>query len=164
MLAKTSIENYKEINKKLLKLINNTKSSEINTLNEKISRTDWNNQKINSNSEYVKYFIKIIRPYLDKLLPITFSKKWEIDNIWFQQYKKGDFHNWHMHKKTNFSAVYYVELPKGTETKFYNQKNINIKEGDFVIFPGFWYHRSEKIKSKRKTVIAFNCSFMEFAK
>jgi len=160
MLIKTSIENYKICNKKLLSLINKNKFKNILSKNEKISRTDWNIS--NNQAPYIKYFIKMIKPYLDNLSPVLNSKKWEIDNIWFQQYKKDDFHNWHSHAKSNFSAVYYVELPKNSQTKFYNKTNIDLEEGDFILFPGSWYHRSDKIKNKRKTIISFNCSFTEF--
>lgn len=161
MLVKTNIENYKIHNKKLLNLINKNNSKNILTQNEKISKTDWDSSN-EENRPYVKYFIEMIRPYLDNLGPILHSKKWKIDNIWFQQYKKGDFHHWHLHSNSNFSAVYYVELPKEAQTKFYNRENIDLKEGDFILYPSFWYHRSEPLKNKRKTVIAFNCSFYEF--
>jgi uncharacterized protein (DUF885 family) len=161
MLIKISFNNYKKINKELLSLINKSKFEKINTANEKISKTDWTVLQ-KEEIPYVEYFAKILSPALDKALPMFNSKIWKVANIWFQQYKKGDYHNFHAHQKTNFSAVYYVELPKNSETKFYNNEKILVKEGDLIIFPGFWYHKSEPLKEKRKTIISFNCDFFDF--
>lgn len=162
MLIKVKLKKCQKINKELLKLIAKTKSIEVNDTNQKISKTDWGILP-EEKSDYAKYFINTITPCLGNLANMHSSNKWLIDNLWFQQYKKGDFHNWHAHSKTNFSAVYYIELfSQEAKTQFLNQQSIGIEEGDLILFPGFWYHRSEKLKDKRKTVISFNCSFWDY--
>ena len=94
------------------------------------------------------------------------SSNWKIHNGWFQQYKKNSEHTWHNHNQTNFSNVYYLEMPeKYMQTEFYNILNkkiitFNLEEGDLLTFPAHMMHRSKKIKnSKRKTIISFNSDF-----
>ena len=162
MLIKVKLKKYKKTNKDLLKLIPKTKSIKVNDTDQQISKTDWGILS-DKKSKYAKYFIDTVTPCLEEIAKVLHSQKWLIDNLWFQQYKKGDFHNWHAHSKTNFSAVYYIELfNQEAKTKFLNQQNIDVEEGDLILFPGFWYHRSERLKDKRKTVISFNCSFWEY--
>ena len=49
---------------------------------------------------------------------------------------------------------------KSMTTEFLNKAEVIVKEGDILIFPSYLYHRSKKNSlEKRKTVIAFNCSF-----
>ena len=44
------------------------------------------------------------------------EKEWHIQNTWYQQYKQNDKHDWHCHNESNWSNIYYLELPKTTET------------------------------------------------
>jgi ectoine hydroxylase-related dioxygenase (phytanoyl-CoA dioxygenase family) len=92
------------------------------------------------------------------------SEKAVIDNMWFQQYKKNDKHSWHTHGLSNFSNVYFVELPlKSLATEILNVNNLNLKEGDLLTFPSHLYHRSPINKTnKRKTIISFNCDFVNY--
>jgi len=87
---------------------------------------------------------------------------WEIQNIWFQQYKEGDEHDWHNHPHTQFSNVYFLELPStNMKTEFATHPDINVSEGDVITFPAHLVHRSKPNQSnKRKTIISFNSSFI----
>ena len=85
----------------------------------------------------------------------------EIDQIWFQQYVKGDSHNWHRHLKCVFSNVYFINLPsKSGRTLFRfmgEEFNINVEEGQILTFPSFFEHCSNPNPSDAiKTVISFN--------
>lgn len=163
MILITKIKNSKEINKNLLKLINEIKNPYSEGLFSNISNTDWNLQK-EQNKKHIEYFFKIIRPYMDKIAFKLKSKNWQIHNCWFQQYLKSDYHQWHTHPSTNFSNVYFIELPnKLLATEILKHKKLNIKEGYLLTFPGYLYHRSPVNKSKkRKTIISFNSSFYDF--
>ena len=83
-----------------------------------------------------------------------------IHNIWFQQYEQHDKHDWHTHTESQFTNIYYVELPDGEKTELFDEVDIDIKEGDILSFPAYIFHRSKpNISNQRKTVISFNSSF-----
>jgi len=157
---KIFINDYLKYKDKLLELIN--KANINNTL--KDSRTDFNiDQNIN---EYKYIFYSMIKPaMLDIKKELSFNKykaKIITDNIWFAQYNKNNYHNWHTHSNTNFSNIFYLENEASITTTFYdviNKKEYNIetKEGDFLMFPGYVIHKSNiNNTNKRKTVIVFN--------
>jgi uncharacterized RmlC-like cupin family protein len=86
-----------------------------------------------------------------------------MQELWFQQYYKNSQHGWHTHS-SNFTSVYYLELendaPKTKIVNAFNQKEIielNVVEGDIVIFPSFVIHQGPKnISNNRKTIISYN--------
>jgi hypothetical protein len=166
MLIINKINNYKEINKNLLDLIDKIS---INSLKEDFSsicNTDWNLPK-NLKREYLEYFFVILKPYLQKICYQLNCRKIEINNAWFQQYTKNDLHQWHTHPKTNFTNIYFVELPnKSLATEILGQKNLELNEGDLLTFPAFYYHRSPvNLSGKRKTIISFNtdvCDYIDY--
>jgi hypothetical protein len=164
MIIINKINNYKEINKNLLDLINKIP---INFLKENsissINNTDWNLPK-NLKREYLEYFFEIMKPYFKKICYKLNSSKIEITNAWFQQYTKNSLHQWHTHPKTNFTNVYFVELPdKSLSTEIFGQKNLELNEGDLLTFPAFYYHRSPvNLSEKRKTIISFNMDVFDF--
>jgi len=131
-----------------------------------VTKTDWSLSKEETNKKtYVSPFLKKITPYYNKLAK-QLSKKWwgwRLGNIWFQQYNQNSDHHWHVHWYSNWTNVYYVELPdKSITTQLYDilrKKIIDIKlrEGQLLTFPAHIMHRSPINKSKeRKTVISFN--------
>jgi hypothetical protein len=163
MIKITKINNYKEINKKLLFLINKIPNNTLKTEKDNISHTDWN-LPVNFKREYFNFFIKIIEPYLLKIATELKSKTCNIDNVWFQQYYKNDTHQWHTHAKCQFTNVYFVELPfKSLGTEILDQEKLNLDEGDLLTFPSYFYHRSPiNLENKRKTIISFNSNFENY--
>ena len=133
-----------------------------------LSKSDWDFDE-NHNREYLEYFKKILSPHLDKLADWLCFKKWTVSNAWYQQYKKTNGHTWHNHAYSNFSGVYYVELPNDDlKTQYYDSMNkkifeqLNINEGQLLIVPSYILHRSpENNSNNRKTIIAFNINFEE---
>jgi hypothetical protein len=157
----TKIKEHSKIKNELLNLINKIPKSSY----ESITHTDWNLPK-EYKREYLDYFYKIVSPYMEDIKTLLNQKTWLIQNSWFQQYYKNDTHDWHMHAKTNFTNVYYLELPKRyltTKIKImHNNKIHSIKatEGDLITFPACLLHTSKKIKDNlRKTIISFNSDF-----
>ena len=95
--------------------------------------------------------------------------KQKLANFWYQQYEHGDYHDWHLHPSVLFSSVYYLELPEGTsKTEFKTPQqtfSIDIKEGEILTFPSFFFHRSAINKStQRKTIIASNWDVLDWSK
>ncbi len=80
-------------------------------------------------------------------------------------------HGWHTHSD-NYTGVYYLELPDETpKTQIVNPLNqteiidLDIKEGDIVLFPSFIIHRAPINKSnKRKTIISFDINIDKIKK
>jgi len=84
-----------------------------------------------------------------------------IANIWYQQYAKNDFHDWHRHSKSVFNSIYYVDLPaEASKTTFRflgKEFQVEVKEGQILSFPSFFEHCSKpNLSDKIKTVIAYN--------
>ena len=158
----TKIKEHTSIKQDLLKMIDDIPVSSMKN----ISKTDWNLPK-GKPRPYLNKFYSIIDPYLTRMAKQMRCKQWKIDNGWFQQYNYNDTHTWHNHTNSNFSNVYYLELPeKMIKTEFYDIldtkiiNTMNIEEGDLITFPSSLLHRSPKnIAKKRKTIISFNSNF-----
>ena len=163
MIKINKIDNYKEINKKLLFLIDKIPNNPLKERNDNISHTDWNLPP-ELKREYLDYFIEIIKPYMLKISKELKSKKCEIGNIWFQQYGKNSTHQWHTHTHCHFTNIYFVELPsKNLGTEILNEEKLKLREGDLLSFPSYFYHRSPiNLGTKRKTIISFNSNFEEY--
>ena len=162
------ISNHLEFKKTLLYLIENypsikwTSNNLDKTLNYNVSKTDWEDDKP---KDYINIYLKNINKYFYNYDFIK-SSVIKVHNVWFHQYNKNDFHDWHLHGGCHFASIYYLELKnKDYETEFYDYENnkiikFNIEEGDLIIFPAFIPHRSPKIlDDNRKTIIAANFSF-----
>lgn len=163
MIIITKINNYKEINKNILSLIDKIPNNQMQKNGDKIYHTDWNLPD-NFKREYLDYFIKIIQPYLNEISIKLSSKILKISNIWFQQYKKLDTHTWHTHSESNFTNVYFVELPsKSLGTEILNHNKLDLNEGDLLTFPAYLYHRSPVNNTEgRKTIISFNSNISDY--
>ncbi|MDB4343038.1 2OG-Fe(II) oxygenase family protein [bacterium] len=131
------------------------------TNGDNISNTDWKDNG-NKDREWIHYFKdNVFNQIQNHLLDDRLATKVTIHNIWFQQYEQNDYHGWHTHTNTQFTNVYYVELPDvSMKTEILGEEDIEIREGDILSFPAYMFHRSKENKStQRKTVISFNTSF-----
>ena len=86
-----------------------------------------------------------------------------VDIMWFHQMSKGDYDNWHNHFGCQWIGIYYVDLPVGEETELMdfdgNVSQVDVKEGELLVFPSGYLHRSPpKLLDETKTIIAFNFS------
>tara|TARA_B100001250_G_C19764520_1_gene774075 strand:- start:346 stop:1074 length:729 start_codon:yes stop_codon:yes gene_type:complete len=84
-----------------------------------------------------------------------------VDIMWFHQMDKGDYDNWHNHFACQWIGIYYIDLPEGEQTELMDfEGNVfqpDVKEGDLLIFPSGYVHRSPPCNN-RKTIVAFNFS------
>ena len=174
----TNVKEHLKIKNKLLELINKMPSNLISmstpsdNLNEEELEdkyvSDWSVDS-NYNREYLNYFYEIIQPYLtDMCLKLNF-KKYKIINGWFQRYKHSHQHIWHVHPDSNYTNMFYIDLPYNeVATQLYDPINKTIikpkvKEGDLLTFPANILHRSPKnITDKIKTIISFNTSYEDY--
>jgi hypothetical protein len=163
MIIITKIKNYKEINSKILSLIDKISINPIIKSNDNITNSDYN-LPIGFKREYLEYFFDVIKPYFTELCSKLHTTRIEISKAWFQQYTKNCTHQWHTHPHSNFTNVYFVELPsKSLSTEILNHPNLDLNEGDLLTFPAYYYHRSPlNLSEKRKTIISFNSDIYDY--
>ena len=155
------VPKFLEHKKNLIDLIYKIPINPLETKGEKISHQDFNLPK-NVKRDYLNYFREnIFEGFAKNFCDFLTLDKIHVSELWFQVYEKGDFHEFHTHMKTNFTNVFYINLPhKETKTQF-KLKNENfsifVEEGDILSFPGYYPHSSPKNNYKdKKIIIAFN--------
>ena len=130
--------------------------------NDDIARLDWKDHE-DLERPWVKYFWPYFENIFGKIANKLAFTGVDVKSLWFQQYLKNGTHGWHTHSN-NYTGVYYLEFPEGSPATEISQNGeivtLNIKEGDFVTFPAFLYHRAPKVENvDRKTIISFNVDF-----
>ena len=128
-----------------------------------ITRLDWHAAQDFKTRPWVKFVYKAIAWKLHEMCYKIGYQGILFHDLWFQQYKQGSSHDWHIHSY-NFTGAYYLELPEEKEfnnkTEIYDGHKIlipNVKQGDICIFPATSFHRGPTIQSdKRKTIISYN--------
>ena len=125
-----------------------------------ISKLDWYNCR-----DFTRKWVNIFMPlFTDELIKIMKSMAYnqiELYQVWYQQYLEGDRHGWHIHGN-HYTGVYYLEFPKGcSKTEVcspfnFNKKQIDVQEGDMIVFPAHFIHRGMPNLKSRKTIISFN--------
>jgi len=155
----SEVPNHKKHKTILLDLINKMPANPY----QHVSKTDYNLPK-DFKRQYLEYFYSnIAKDIMNKLQKYFKSLEWKISSTWFQQYKTHSFHEYHNHPQTNFTNVYYIELPDPhfktlikIKDKEYEYK---VKEGQIITFPAHLLHTSQSNGDLRKTVISFNSDF-----
>ena len=165
------LKNHKEIKDNLLNLIEKSDAKDLIKKDDyhydNITKLDWH-----KNNDFDRPWVKYFRPYFEnQISKMTYELGFLNCTpavIWYQQYLKNSIHGWHTHSD-NFTGVYYLEMCENNpKTQIINSNKIlelNVKEGDFVIFPSFVIHRAPMNLSKnRKTIISFNLNMSEIRK
>jgi len=151
----------------LLSLINTTKSSFIKEHGDFVTKTDWEFQ--NEKREYLDKFYNMIKPYMNQMAHKLKCNEWNISSGWFQLYSKQSKHGWHLHTNTNYTNIYYLNLPNDKlKTQLYDIRDekiideIEVNEGQLLTFPANIIHRSpENYSDELKVIISFNSNFDE---
>ncbi len=162
----TDVKPHDHLKDILLRYIDEMPEASINDENEDVSKTDWNIPE-DYERDYLNCFLNIFKPSLKEMALKLSCTKWKVHNAWYQVYKRGDRHGWHAHPGANYSNVYYLSLPnKSISTQLYDPmnkrviKNIKVREGQVLTFPGNVIHRSPvNNNDDQKVVISFNTSF-----
>jgi hypothetical protein len=126
-----------------------------------IYNSDWQAGK-----DVKRPYYPIIYPIFEQICEALKNKykyhmNLRVDNYWFQQYKQFDFHSWHIHEGSLFSCVYYVDLNTSSPKTSFNilgkEINIDVNEGQILVFPSYLLHCSKPNEiNKIKTIISFN--------
>jgi hypothetical protein len=160
----STFEKHQDLKYEILKLIEQTPYDSPKELQAEvnITKTDWNHSK-NMDRKWVRYLFQDLMDHMLVGYKELGYGNFTVTDLWFQQYEENSEHGWHIHGE-NFTNVYYLELPNETpKTQLispYDQKTIielDVKEGDTVIFPSFVLHKAPKNKSnQRKSIVSFN--------
>jgi hypothetical protein len=154
---------HSQLKEQLLTLMANQNNEELRLIDDYhsnfIYRLDWN-KHTDFTRPWVQLFLSEFSDYLGDVANTMGFDNIVLTAIWYQQYIKDSMHGWHTHGD-NYTGVYYLELHEDSPaTELIDNKNImrlDVKEGDFVVFPSFIKHRAPKIlDNNRKTIISFN--------
>jgi hypothetical protein len=157
----TQLSNHLKYKKWFLNYLSTINVVGVFNESEKIYNTDYYITNKTIYQEYYNYFTPIFKDYFEELTKHNnYNEPISLHSMWFQQYQKGDFHNWHRHP-TSFSNVYYINLDdKNSKTIFLlngREFYVDVKEGQILTFPSYIQHCSKPNQSNNlKTVIAFN--------
>lgn len=169
IILKTKFKEQNKIKKQLMKLINDSPGEESKMVDDyykdNITKHDFGTAG-NLELPWKQFFMKHFTPYWGNAASTLGYEQLQINKLWFQQYEKNGYHNWHTHA-SNYTGVYYVDLPKGSAvTQFIDPKDNKVfyheaEEGDVIFFPCFLIHRGcqQPIK-KSKTIISWNLDFL----
>lgn len=160
----TNFKYHNQIKDSLLNLINFTNFQEVidSGCETNISKADWHDAQ-NFKREWVQFLLQYLtEPVLDIYKELGYDG-YTLHDIWFQQYQKNSGHGWHSHS-ANFTNVYYLEMPEESpKTQIvnpYNQTDIievDVKEGDILVFPSFVIHRAPpNLENAKKTIVSYN--------
>ena len=158
-------EKHLEIKKQLLNLIDTSPYVSFNG----VSKTDYNVDSKITRPYADLFFFEILKPFIEQFCVTFNGQSFEVYNFWFQQYHQGSSMRWHVHPKSNYTGVYYLEYPHDIKTEILDLKTKKIipletiTEGDFLIFPTNLVHRAPtNTEQERKTIISFNFDILEY--
>lgn len=149
-----NIKNFKKFNKELIGLIYN---DDLGKPFENIYKTDYFSK---AKGEWFELFKEqVLKEFSKWFLEYYKVTQFQCDHSWYQIYKKNNFHQLHTHAKTNFTNVFYLQLPGPDSTTSIENQKFTSGEGHLITFPGFYKHESKKnIYEKDKIIISFNSS------
>ena len=153
-LSVYQVKNFFTIKDQLIKLILDDKYG---VPHEHIFKTDYFSAV---KGEWYKYFQNKVFENFSKFFVQKYkADKIYLDNCWYQIYDTNNYHGMHMHPRTNFTNVFYLQLPGPDSPTRVQGQILNAQEGDIVSFPGFIPHESKvNIYQKPKIIISFNSS------
>ena len=160
LIYKYKIKDFFKHKNNIISLIKKIPLNSLNDKSQRISHTDYNLPR-NFQREYFDYVkLNILNDYIEHNTN-QWQTSYAISNLWFQCYRKNDFHTWHTHSSTNLTNIFYINLPnQNYKTKFKCFKEeieIPIEEGYILTIPGYILHSSPINKDMiEKIIISFN--------
>ena len=163
-ICHSKIKNHFKIKDDILSEIDKCDDDNLSSVDsyysDSISKLDWSKAS-DTERPWVKIFVPEFCEDIKEIISSMCYYKISIKHMWYQQYLEGDTHGWHIHGQ-HYTGVYYLEFPEGSsKTEIcspfsLNKKQIDVKEGDFIVFPAHLIHRGLPNKTMRKTIVSFN--------
>ena len=102
---------------------------------------------------------EVLKDFSMWFMKVYKADQFVVEESWYQIYNKNNYHELHTHSGTNFTNIFYLQLPTDKTLTFIKDKNMDAKEGDLISFPGFVPHESKpNLHDKPKIIISFNSS------
>tara|TARA_B100001057_G_C22863707_1_gene955628 strand:+ start:1711 stop:2331 length:621 start_codon:yes stop_codon:yes gene_type:complete len=170
-IAINKMAEHLDIKEKCLSLINQSPGKRIKYAegNLDITKGDYAIDGVKlTNDDPSRKWLQFLKPYLLNVVTDTYKNlgydTFKIYNIWYQQYKSGSVHGWHVHPGCQWTSIYYLDLPdtapKTQIVSPWDQQTIiklDVQEGDVITFPSFAIHQApENENNKTRTIISFN--------
>ena len=163
-ICHSKIKNHFKIKDDILSEIDKCDDDNLSSVDsyysDSISKLDWSKSS-DTERPWVKIFVPEFCEDIKEIISSMCYYKISIKHMWYQQYLEGDTHGWHIHGQ-HYTGVYYLEFPEGSsKTEIcspfsLSKKQIDVKEGDFIVFPAHRIHRGLPNKTMRKTIVSFN--------
>ena len=151
----TVVEEFVEVDKKILKQIKDIKLTKDNNIPE-MNYTSYYNQSSSFNN------------FIENKLSDVFKKyNLILRESWVQKYSKNSYHVLHTHDILHKSFVWFIEGNKNSSPLYFydvgypmvniNESiKINFRPGTLVIFPGFIPHEVRPNKSNNRLIVSGN--------
>ena len=156
-ICHSKIKNHFKIKDDILSEIDKRDDDNLSSVDsyysDSISKLDWSKAS-DTERPWVKIFVPEFCEDIKEIISSMCYYKISIKHMWYQQYLEGDTHGWHIHGQ-HYTGVYYLEFPEGcSKTEIcspfnLNKKQIDVKEGDFIVFPAHFIHRGLPNKTIR---------------
>lgn len=168
-VLKYKVKNHTKLKHHILRLIDTYPVTNHESEDSLITKTDYFERienPLHAKLKYFSYFEQIEPDFYEFLKDRFYVDDFYTLENWFQQYQKNDKHVWHSHPNCSIAWVYFVELDSQLHsTEFYDTINkstyqVDAGEGDIIVFPAHFPHRSPVIvNDTRKTIISSNVIF-----
>jgi len=139
-----AIINNPEMDKNIIKIINEQGDRQKSLTNVKAQMTEW---KL-TNLDGFKDLCEIIKELSIKASLAKYNKKINpyISDIWGIKYKSFDYTVSHHHFPATWACVYYINPPKDSPGLYFPEENkeIEIHHGKLIMFEGDVYHEVKK--------------------
>jgi uncharacterized protein (TIGR02466 family) len=149
------------------------------------NRGGWQSNDVDLKNSTIQKFIYACMGHIQEYVSnFNFAKNYDINvtNLWFNCNKNKDYNKMHNHAGCDFSACYYLKVPKNsgnfvlenpnpafTSSSLYRNSmshyneynsgsyNIEAKENKLIVFPSYVYHSVEpNMTDEDRISIAFN--------
>ena len=137
-----NIKDQEEMNKDIIKTIDQEVGWHDYKTNVKAQMTDWRLHKYPGFDKFCVIISKVAKAISKN----TSYSKFQIDNVWGCKYKSNEETLVHDHWPNIWSLAYYISPPENCSELVFPEFNYEIKpeHGMLVIFPGHYLHQVNK--------------------
>ena len=152
-VRKYHLENFPELQDKILMAIETTKEN----YDCHYSTMSFSDYKIPGPHLYRKLVKEAVEPHIKDYIHRWGCSNYRVGNTWFAEYHDGATFGWHTHEGCNLSAVIQLVLDDPANgTQLREPFDVDLKEGDLVIFPAMMPHQSPVVSAGNKIVVGIN--------
>ena len=123
----------------------------------KMTASDYKVARKEHRVPYHKNLMRMIEPCIKDYMEEWHCEVYDMQNVWFAEYRDGADFDYHSHEGCNMSGVVQLVLDhKENATYLMNHGDLALEEGDCCIFPAMLPHKSPYVFDGHKIVIGFN--------